>query len=162
MNKDDFYAMEPHVRVGYINKMLQTRGLEEVAKEIGMSPSSFSREMQNGDFVFIKRENQYYKFVRNNNIAIGNGNSQVDETLNLINNNLDTIKRIISLFKDKTPLVLDEKVYSKQAKYTNNNIKMNDLIYKEFVNFCDERYPVYRRQDLVAQALLELMNKYSI
>lgn len=151
--------MEPDVRVSYINKMLLNKSLNEVAKEIGVPPSSFSKEMNNkGDYVYIKRENQYYKFVRDLNdikpSAIG------DDTMSYINQNIETIKKIIELYQNQTPLILNEMVYDKQAKYTNKNLRMNSLVYSQFTEFSDNNYPTYRLQDLVAQALLDFTQKY--
>lgn len=57
MNKEEFYAIDPDVRVEHINKLLLNRSLNDVAEEIGISPSTFSKEMTVGDYVYIKREN---------------------------------------------------------------------------------------------------------
>lgn len=158
LNKDEFYSMEPDVRVNHINKMLLNRSLNEVAKEIGIPSSSFSKEMTNGDYVYIKRENQYYKFVRDLK-DVQSSITNNDTTLYL-NQNIKTIKEIVSLFQHHTPLILDEKIYSKQSTYTTKSLKMNSLVYSEFVEFCENNYPLYRLQDLVAQALLDFIQRY--
>lgn len=49
--------MEPDTRAELINKLLLKKSLNEVAKEIGIPSSSFSKEMTNQDYVYIKREN---------------------------------------------------------------------------------------------------------
>lgn len=158
MNKDEFYSIEPDVRVNHINKMLLNRSLNEVAKEIGIPSSSFSKEMTNGDYVYIKRENQYYKFVRD----LKDLQSSVtdNDTMLYLNQNIETIKKVISLFQHHTPLILDEKIYSKQLSYTTKSLKMNDNVYSEFTDFCKSNYPTYRLQDLIAQALLDFIQKY--
>jgi len=158
LNKDEFYSIEPDVRVNHINKMLLNRSLNEVAKEIGIPSSSFSKEMTNGDYVYIKRENQYYKFVRD----LKDLQSSVtdNDTMLYLNQNIETIKKVISLFQHHTPLILDEKIYSKQLSYTTKSLKMNDNVYSEFTDFCKSNYPTYRLQDLIAQALLDFIQKY--
>lgn len=103
LNKDEFYSMEPDVRVNHINKMLLNRSLNEVAKEIGIPSSSFSKEMTNGDYVYIKRENQYYKFVRDLNDIKSNPTS--DDSMLFINKNIGTIKKMVALFENHTPLI---------------------------------------------------------
>src|SRR5690606_3012072 len=138
--------------------MLLNRSLNEVAKEIGIPSSSFSKEMTNGDYVYIKRENQYYKFVRD----LKDLQSSVtdNDTMLYLNQNIETIKKVISLFQHHTPLILDEKIYSKQLSYTTKSLKMNDNVYSEFTDFFKSNYPTYRLQDLIAQALLDFIQKY--
>lgn len=159
MNKEDFYSTEPDIRVDTINKMLLNRSVSEVAKEIGIPSSSFSKEMTNGDYVYIKRENQYYKFVRD--ISDFQANLETDDATAFVNKNMDTLKKIVSLFKGKTPLILDESIYVKNADYSNKNVRMNNLIYSEFTNFCGNNYPTYRLQDLFSQALIDFTKTYN-
>lgn len=122
--------------------------------------SSFSKEMTNGDYVYIKRDNQYYKFIKNKNMFKQHP-EQFQDVINFIEQNIETLRAIINDYEGfRKKLILDERVYSKQADYTNKNIRMNGEVYKEFVEFCKENYPYLMIQDLVAQSLLDFINRY--
>lgn len=64
MNKDKFSTMDVDKRAEEINKMLVNSDLKVVAERLGIAYSSFTKLMQDGDFVYIARENQYFKFIR--------------------------------------------------------------------------------------------------
>ena len=64
MDKDVFYEMDIMTRVKKVNSMLEGKNIQAVAKEIGIPPSTFSKEMQRGDYFYLKRDNKYYHFVR--------------------------------------------------------------------------------------------------
>lgn len=160
MNKEQFYNTNPDERVGIINEMLKNSSLKEVAKKVGVPESSFSKEMTNGDYVYIKRDNQYYKFIRDKNMIKQNP-KQTQDVINFIEQNIETLKAIIGdRVSVRKMLILDERVYSKQAEYTNKSIKMNGEVYEEFVEFCKEKYPYLMIQDLVAQSLIDFTNRY--
>jgi hypothetical protein len=158
MNKEEFYAIDPDERVEHINKMLQNQSINDVAKEIGISPSTFCKEMTTGDYVYIKRENQYYKFVRDMNSIKLTVTS--DTTIAFIEKNINTLRKIVSLYQEQVPLILDEKVYNKNAEFINKNFRLNSAIYEELNRFWESDYPSYRLQDLIGQAFLEFIQKY--
>ncbi|RKQ16445.1 hypothetical protein [Ureibacillus endophyticus] len=160
MDREQFYNTHPDERVDIINKMLKNSSLKEIAKKIGVPESSFSKEMTNGDYVYIKRDNQYYKYIRDKNM-ISNNHQQSQDVISFIEQNMEVLKAILRHHEDsRNMLILDEQVYSKKAKYMNKSIKMNSEIYDKFVKFCEEKYPFLTLQDLVAQALLDFINRY--
>ncbi|MCY1105141.1 hypothetical protein P5F80_10310 [Shouchella clausii] len=66
MNKDKFHTANSKDRVAIVNDLLKKEGfdLQKVADALEMNYSTFTKLMQEDDYVYIKRENQYYKFVR--------------------------------------------------------------------------------------------------
>lgn len=160
MNREQFYNTDPDARVAIINEMLKNSSLKEVAKKIGVPESSFSKEMTSGDYVYIKRDNQYYKFIRNNNL-ISQNHQQSQDVVSFLEQNIEVLKMIICQYENNSKmLILDEQVYSQKVKYMNKSIKMNNEVYNKFVAFCKEKYPYLALQDLVAQSLLDFINRY--
>lgn len=160
MNREQFYNTAPHKRVEFINEMLKNSSLKDVAKKIGVPESTFSKEMTRGDYVYIKRDNQYYRFIRDKDMVKQNVD-QYQDVITFIEQNIETLRVIINDYESfRKVLILDEQVYSNQAEYTNKSIKMNGKVYKEFVEFCKEKYPYLMIQDLVAQSLLDFINRY--
>lgn len=72
MNKDSFTTMSSKERVAIVNDLLSKDGfdLQKVADTLKMNYSTFTKLMQEDDYVFIKRDNQYYKFIRDENQII--------------------------------------------------------------------------------------------
>lgn len=159
MNKEEFYAIDPDERVEHINKLLLNRSINDVAEEIGISPSTFSKEMTTGDYVYIKRENQYYKFVRDKHTVKPTVSS--NPAISFIEMNLETLRKIVSLYQEQVPLILDERVYNKNAEFINKNFRLNSTIYEELNHFWETDYPSYRLQDIISQAFIEFTQKYA-
>ncbi len=67
INRDNFFTADPDLRVKEINKMLENEALPDIAKSLGIPYSTFLKEMTRGDYVYIKRENKYFKFIRDTN-----------------------------------------------------------------------------------------------
>ena len=74
--------------------------------------------------------------------------------------NLEDLKELLKLFQLNQLLLLNERIYSSQAKYETKSIKRNSEIYGEFIDFCKKQYRHLNMQDLVAQALLDFMERY--
>jgi len=160
LDREQFYNTAPDERVVIINELLKNSSLKEVAKKIGVPESSFSKEMTSGDYVYIKRDNQYYKFLRDKNM-INQNHQQSQDVISFIEQNIEVLEAIIRNHDSiKKMLILDEQVYSQKAKYMNKSIKMNIEVYNKFVTFCKDKYPYLALQDLVAQSLLDFINRY--
>ncbi|GCL74586.1 hypothetical protein PN4B1_45410 [Paenibacillus naphthalenovorans] len=78
--------------------------------------------------------------------------------LNFLRENLDKLKKLTE--NNKLPLILDQRIYSKTSQFFVKSIKMNEDIYGMFTQYCDENYPHFRLQDLIAQSLLDFIEKY--
>lgn len=161
MNKETFFTMQHDKRAEEVNKLLQSFSLEEVAEKIGVSYSTFTKEMQAGDYVFIKRDNRYYKFLRDPYSIPTKKPPVVDsEELNFLKENLEKLRKLVESNNDKSILQLDQRIYSKNSQFLVKSIKMNEDIYGTFTQYCDEKFPHFRLQDLIAQSLLDFIEKY--
>lgn len=65
MNKDNFTTISSKQRIQIVNGLLQKEGndLQNVAKTLGIKYSTFTKLMQEDDYVYIKRLAKYCKFV---------------------------------------------------------------------------------------------------
>lgn len=162
MNKDTFFTMSPQKRVEEVNKLLQKYDLNNVAKQIGLPYSTFTKEMRRvGNFFYHQTDKQYYTFIRNKYDKPGVGDAQLlTKEESFLKENLEDLERLIKMFQTKQLFLLNERIYSKQGKFENKSIKMNKEIYKEFTEFCDENFPHLKMQDLIAQSLLDFIDKY--
>lgn len=162
MNKEEFLSMNPDLRVKKINKMLETMQLPDIAKLLDMPSSTFSSEMQKGDYVFIKRDKKYFKFLRGAKSPVEEIKSfDYNEELLFLKENFDVLKNLISNQEKYNMLILDKKIYDTKAKYVNKNIKVNDSIYQEFTSTCESQFPHLKIQDLIAQSFVDFISKYS-
>ncbi|TKJ86063.1 hypothetical protein PaeCFBP13512_19710 [Paenibacillus sp. CFBP13512] len=161
MNKESFFTMQYDKRAEEVNKLLQSLSLEDVAKKVGVNYSTFTKEMQAGDYVFIKRDNCYYKFLRDPFSAPEKKQNELNsEELNFLKENIEELRELIANSNDKSILHLDPRIYSKNSPFSVKSIKMNEDIYGMFTSHCEENFPHFRLQDLVAQSLLDFIAKY--
>jgi hypothetical protein len=162
LKKEEFLATDPDLRVKTINKMLETTPLNDIAKKLDIPYSTFLSEMTKGDYVYIKRDKKYFKFIRNENSLIEQTrNSDYSEELSFLKKHLDVLKKLVSSHENAQPMVLDKQVYDVKAKFVNKNIKVNASIYQQFTELCENKFRHLKIQDLIAQALLDFINKYS-
>ncbi|HLR79162.1 MAG TPA: hypothetical protein VK119_01015 [Bacillota bacterium] len=162
MNIDKFTSLTAKQRVNIVNNLLKREGfrLQEVAKEIGMKYSSFTKLMQEDDYVYIKRDNQYYKFIRDEKKMLNNVETDNDE-IAYIKENFSTLKELIELRKDNSDLLLDKRIYHSSSKHVTKNFRISDEIYKQFTRICNEQYPHLKIQDIVSQLLLDFIDKHT-
>ncbi|MBA1160326.1 hypothetical protein H0A35_04760 [Bacillus licheniformis] len=164
MNKDKFYTISSKERVKIVNELLKKddADLQKVADIIGINYSTFTKLMQEDDYVFIKRDNQYFKFVRDENQIIEHPND--DHTipeLNFIRENFMNIKNLIDRHKNNDDFILDKRIFRSSSKIATKNFRMADDLYKQFVNTCEEQFPHLKIQDIIAQLLLNFIDQYS-
>lgn len=158
MNREEFITLSPERRVEEVNKLLRKHTLKEVASILDFKYSTFTTEMrQSGEFQFMKKNKQYVRTVA---MQEEEKNKSDAEVLIFVIQNKETLQRLIEMYQSNNLLFLDERVYTKTAKFENKSIKMNKDIYKEFSLFCDTHYNHLKLQDLIAQAILEFMERY--
>lgn len=164
INGDNFFKADPDLRVKEINKMLESKALPDIAKDLDIPYSTFLKEMTRGDYVYIKRENKYFKFIRDTNDKLTDKKEpHIDdykEELLFLKRHLDVLKKLISNYEKGQFLVLDKQIYDSNAKFVNKNIKVNHLIYEQFTKLCENKFPHLKIQDLISQALLDFIYKY--
>ncbi|GIN27220.1 MULTISPECIES: hypothetical protein [Bacillus] len=160
MDKQTFLTMSPSKRVQEVNKLLLDHDLKEISDLIGIPSSSFSKIMREGDYIYHKADKKYYPFVRSEEERLTNDLSNNSDEVPFFKQHEDTMKKLIKHFENKGLLFLDERIYSRDATYSNKSIRMNNAIYEEFSSFCEEYYPHLKIQHIIAQALCDAMASY--
>ncbi len=160
MDKETFFSMPPTKRVQEVNKLLQEHDQKELSKLIGIPSSTFSKYMREGDYLYHKADKRYYPFVRSEKERISNSHTEDSDETTFIKNNVDALKKVIQHFEEQGLLLLDKRIHSKEAKFVNKSIRMNSDIYEDFSSFCEEYYPHLKTQDVIAQTLIDAMNRY--
>lgn len=161
MKKDSFTTISSKERVAIVNDLLSKDGfdLQKVADTLKMNYSTFTKLMQEDDYVFIKRENQYYKFLRDEN-QITSVMDTVDPELDYIKQNFSTLKSLVERSKSNNDFILDKRIFHSTSKFATKNFRMADELYKQFVKTCEEQFPQYKLQDIIAQLLFDFTEKY--
>jgi hypothetical protein len=116
--------------------------------------------MQEDDYVYIKRENQYYKFVRDESQITHNPSSEDDE-LTYIKLHFSTLKSLIERHKENRDFTLDKRIFRSSSKFSTNNFRILDDLYKQFVKTCEQEFPHLKIQDILAQLILNFVDQYS-
>lgn len=162
MNKDKFHTTSSKDRVAIDNDLLKNEGfdLQKVADTLEMNYSTFTKLMQEDDYVYIKRENQYYKFVRDES-QIFTISDQTDSEMDYIKANFPILKSIIEKYKHNDDFIIDKCIFRSTSKISSKNFRMPDDLYKNFVATCEKEFPHLKIQDIIAQLLLDFTDKYS-
>lgn len=159
MDKDKFLNLCSKKRVEVVNELLKNKSfdLQQVADFINVNYSTFTKIMQEDDYVYIKRENQYYKFVRDENVISAINNSADDLTAYL-NENMNVLKQIIEKHKANYDFTIDKKIFA--SKLSTKTFRMPEELYQQFVLTCEKEFPHLKIQDIIAQLLLDFSDKY--
>lgn len=160
MDKDKFYSLQKDKRADSINKLLENKDQAGVAELIGISRSAFSKEMTQDDYVYISRENRYFKFIRDIKSAPHTNKAHSPE-MDFLSTNLDVLKQILASCESGMLLFLNKEIYSNNGTFVNKNIRINQAIYDKFTDNCDKHFPHLKLQDLIAQSLLDFIDKYT-
>ncbi|MCR6112640.1 hypothetical protein HXA35_20085 [Bacillus sp. A301a_S52] len=156
MNREEFITLSPERRVEEVNHLLKKHTLREIAATLNFAYSTFTTEIRNnGEYQYNKKSKQYVKAN-----VVGDKKEVNSETITFIDENKVILQRLIEMYQSNNLLLLDERVYSKNAKFENKSIKMNKDIYKEFSLFCDTHYNHLKLQDLISQAILDFTERY--
>lgn len=162
MNKDKFHTANSKDRVAIVNGLLKKEGfdLQKVADALEMNYSTFTKLMQEDDYVYIKRENQYYKFVRDEN-QIPTISTKTDSEIDYIMKNFSLLKSLIERYKQNGDFIIDKRIFRSTSKISSKNFRMSDDLYQNFIATCENEFPHLKIQDIIAQLLLDFTDKYS-
>lgn len=160
MDKQTFLTMSPSKRVQEVNKLLQDHDLRSICDLLEIPSSSFSKIKWEGDYIYHKADKKYYPFVRSEEERLTKDLSKNNDEATFFKQHEDTLRKVIQHFENKGLLILDDRIYSRDATYSNKSIRMNNAIYEEFSSFCEEYYPHLKIQHIIAQALIDAKNKY--
>lgn len=163
MNQMNFNMIQVDKRVKLVNELLKKEGfkLEDVAKKIGINYSTFTKLMQDDDYVYIKRENQYYKFIREpsqNRSHI----KHTDDELEYLKEHFETLKKVIEKYDSNIEFTIDMRLFKSTSKISTKNFRISEELYKEFTNVCESTLPHLKIQDIIAQLILSFLDSHSI
>ena len=147
-------------RVQEVNKMLKEHSLSEICERLEIPSGSFSKLMREGDYLYHQADKQYYPFVRSEEERVSSTHTEQNDDIAFIKTHIDTLKKVIQQFEESGNLLLDKRIYSKNAEFTNKSVRMNTSIYEDFSKFCEEYYPHLKTQDIIAQTLIDAMTRY--
>ncbi|WP_088072038.1 hypothetical protein [Gottfriedia luciferensis] len=164
MNESEFFNMNLTKRVLMVNKLLKEEKEDQLkitADKIGITYSQFTKEMQKGNYVYIKRLNKYCKFMdeeteNKSNLKESSGTLTIEFEA-FLQENFEVLQKIVEIHERKQ-LILCEAIFDGGA--SNKSFKINDNVYQKFINLCKEKFPMYRQMDLMGQALYDFHLKH--
>lgn len=160
MDKEEFIEMSPAERVQVVNKLLKDHDLKEISNLVNIPSSSFSKVMREGDYIYHKADKKYYPFIRSGERGANTYRGGDVNEMAFIRQNSVTLKKVIKQFEEQGLLLLDKRIYSKDAKFVNKSIRMNSEVYGKFTKFCENFFPHLKTQDIIAQALIDAADRY--
>lgn len=156
MNNEKFLSASIEEQVAYINEQLQHKTFDQIAEEIGISKSKISSVMADEKYIYIKSIKRYCKYLMDTEETYELNQPINDDTFIFLEENLQHLKKMIENCSNKN-VDLDKRIYDRDSTFSNRNIKINDVIYSEFIQLCEQQYSYLKVQDLVSQALVEFV-----
>jgi hypothetical protein len=162
MNKDNLLAMSSKERVKIVNELLKKEGfdLQKVADYFNINYSTFTKLMQEDDYVYIKRENQYYKFIRDESQISPNSINADNDELTYIKDHFHTLKSIIEQYENREDFFIDKRIFDTSSKISTKNFRISDDLYNQFVKVCQQKFPHLKIQDIISQLIFNFVNRY--
>lgn len=157
MNEMEFRSLVKDERVKYVNDCLKTNNkLKEIALNIGIPYSSMTSLLNKEGYHYSRQQKQYIPVECYED---NEGECKDSDVLSYIIENEAIIRRIIEFHKSAS-LIISPNVYEKEAKFITKNFKINETILNEFQSLMSEKYPQYRLQDAISQAILDFIYRY--
>ncbi|WP_394120449.1 hypothetical protein [Planococcus donghaensis] len=158
MNEIKFRKLSSEEQVTWVNQRLQDTGnkVEEVAKEIGISSSSISSLMKEAGCRYSRAMKQYIpvKEVQQSKKA------NQEEFLNYLVENADIIHKIINESSSKQ-LIFDSSIYHTEDSFMSKTVKIKTNTFNEFQTLLKDKFPQFRFQDMLTQAIIDFIKKYN-
>ncbi len=159
---EEFFALDVEDRVRLVNKMLEEEdkdALKNVAKRLNVNYSTFTKTMQQGNYIYVKRRNQYFKFIDTEETKGEVNSIKFEEELQFLREHMGKLKTVLQI--SESVLILDEEVYAKDIPMVVKSVKVNEKIYNRFAELCEERFNHLKMKDLISKALLDFCEKYT-
>lgn len=169
MTGNEFQALELEQQVEYINSLLKTTSLTKASASIGIARKTLSGQFERAGYKLDKNIKQYIRINNNtnekaqklNNKALSGGNSSnnsnsLEARVNSLEKQIEAIKAMLETNKNNTT-ELNIKVF--EGEKVARSYKVNIEVQKQFKAFC-KAHSEYEVGDILANAMLEFMNKY--
>jgi hypothetical protein len=179
LNKNEFNNLSLGKQVEYINEQLNTKTLRKACSDINIARSTINSRFKTNGYVFDIKKSKYILKSKHNTNIIDNKYHTVQNkhNRNIIENShvldRDKIKELIELLpKIKILLEKDnQNLYIEQSKLSidkekfggklrNRTFILYQNILDDYNEFCDN-HREFKKQDIMSQALMEFINKYS-
>ena len=169
MTGNEFQALELEQQVEYINSLLKTTSLTKASASIGIARKTLSGQFERAGYKLDKNIKQYIRINNNtnekaqklNNKALGGSNSSnnsnsLEARVNSLEKQIEGIMAMLETNKNNTT-ELNIKVF--EGEKVARSYKVNIEVQKQFKAFC-KAHSEYEVGDILANAMLEFMNKY--
>ncbi|RCW62876.1 hypothetical protein [Saliterribacillus persicus] len=165
MHSQDFLKLSSEKKVKLVNDLLKKESsnhLQNVAKKLEVSPSTFSKIMRNNDnYQYIQSKKQYYKLMNieeYKQMAVHIKRDDHDEVIEFLQENIDDLKSLLQ--KAEKELILEPEIYATNSKTITKSIQVNADIYDRFSNLVSSKYPHLRLREVFSKCLLDFVNNY--
>ena len=178
MTKEEFNELNVIDQFYYINNELRAgKKVDEIIKNIGMSDKQFRKFRTEKKYKFNQKTKQYIPTTGSTtkplevSVVETNTNTLLTiekaNTLDYLSNNINILMDMIERFKTTTGYTTEpttnyitiDLIDDKHLKPKPKSIRINELVYKEWQEFCEKQH--YSKMDLISMALKEYMEKYN-
>lgn len=157
MNEVKFRNLPSNERISWINQRLNDSGKKviDISKEIGISSSSVSSLMKEDGCRFSRSLKQYIPLEEKSSDKSINQ----QEFIGYLLTNADVIQKLIDESSSKQ-LIFDASIYQIDDKFMSKTVKIKANTLNEFQRLAKDKFPQFRFQDILTQALIDFTKKY--
>ena len=153
----------------YINSLLKTTSLTKASASIGIARKTLSGQFERAGYKLDKNIKQYIRINNNtnekaqklNNKALSGGNSSnnsnsLEARVNSLEKQIEGIMAMLETNKNNTS---ELNIRTFEGEKVARSYKVDNEVQKQFKAFC-KAHSEYAVGDILANAMLEFMNKY--
>lgn len=157
INEVKFRNLSSTEQLHLVNQRLQDTGckVEELAKEIGVSSSSISSLMKKSGCRYSRAKKQYIPIEETKLTTKGESQEFMDYLLA----NADVIKKVIDESSSRQ-IIFDSSIFQTDSPFTSKTVKIKNSTLEEFQQLLKEKFPQFRTQDVLTQAIIDFIKKY--
>lgn len=169
MTGNEFQALELEQQVEYINSLLKTTSLTKASASIGIARKTLSGQFERAGYKLDKNIKQYIRINNNtnekaqklNNKALSGSNSSnnsnsLEARVNSLEKQIEGIMAMLETNKNNTS---ELNIRTFEGEKVARSYKVDNEVQKQFKAFC-KAHSEYAVGDILANAMLEFMNKY--
>lgn len=155
-----------------INTQLETyNSLTDLCSDIGVTYSKVTALFNKHDYAYVGRYKKYLKVNLQDNTldspltlastCTTSSTLSPDEQalMDYLINNKDKLVALLTNNRDSTHLIIDKRILS-STESSSKKLTLHDATYEQFITLCTNQYPQYQAKHLLAQAMIEFIDKY--
>ena len=171
MNSEKFKSLGIEQQVEYINKLLETLSLTKACANVGIARKTLSDQFERAGYKLDKTIKKYVKTGNSNTnntiepIQKEQEQNKKANNIKVLENRVESLEKqiegIMSILETTNTNVATNEIEIKTFKGEKvaRSYKINIEVQKQFKAFC-KAHSEYEVGDILATAMLELMNKY--